>query len=240
MARTFESPARPGTTTWLREVGPPLAVLLFLLILPFLIALLDGQSPAAVLSNQTGTARFMQGLLLEIFILAIYALSYDLILGVTGLLSFGHAMFFATGAYATGIMLKSFGWDFPPTVGVVVVVGVLQALLFAVAARVQGITFALVTLGDRLGLPYRRAVQRDGGLHGRRRRPAGVPVPDFRTPDGPLPFLRPGSAASHFLVYVVYRRFVNSPTGGSVWLSGKTKGGRSCSATTPSTSSWRR
>jgi branched-chain amino acid transport system permease protein len=214
MARTFESPARPGTTTWLREVGPPLAVLLFMLILPFLIALLDGQSPAAVLSNQTGTARFMQGLLLEIFILAIYALSYDLILGVTGLLSFGHAMFFATGAYATGIMLKSFGWDFLPTVGLVVVVGVLQALLFAVVLpRVQGLTFALVTLG--IASVFHIVVQSnemvaytgaDVGLQ-------GVPVPDFLNTSTDRFRFYVLVLLLTFLVYVVYRRFVNSPTG---------------------------
>lgn len=214
MARTFESPARPGTATWLREVSPPLAVLLFMLLLPFLIALLDGQSPSAVLSNQTGTARFMQGLLLEIFILAIYAISYDLILGVTGLLSFGHAMFFATGAYATGIMLKSFGWDFLPTVGLVVVVGILQALLFAVVLpRVQGITFALVTLG--IASVFHIVVQSnemvaytgaDVGLQ-------GIPVPDLLNTSTDRFRFYVVVLLLTFLVYVVYRRFVNSPTG---------------------------
>ena len=45
-------------------------------------------------------------------------------------------------------MLKSFGWGLLPTVGLIVVIGVAQALLFAVVLpRVKGITFALVTLG---------------------------------------------------------------------------------------------
>ena len=137
-----------GVGSWLRENGGLLGVLVFMLLLPFLIALVDGQSPTAVLSNETGQSRFLQGLLIEIFILAIYAISYDLILGITGLLSFGHAMFFAVGAYLTGIMLKSFGWGFFPTLGMVALGALLQALLFAIVLpRVEGITFALVTLG---------------------------------------------------------------------------------------------
>jgi hypothetical protein len=42
--------------------------------------LTEGQSIGDVLANEAGNAKFMQGLLIEVFILAIYALSYDLIL----------------------------------------------------------------------------------------------------------------------------------------------------------------
>lgn len=44
----------------------------------------------------------------QIFIFAIFAMSYDLLLGFTGIVSFGHAMFFGIGAYTTGIMLGRF------------------------------------------------------------------------------------------------------------------------------------
>jgi branched-chain amino acid transport system permease protein len=64
-----------------------LVTLLALVLLPFLIGLLDGASPAAVLDNQSGNSKFIQGLAIEIFILALYALSFDLIFGITGLLS---------------------------------------------------------------------------------------------------------------------------------------------------------
>ncbi|MBM7579676.1 branched-chain amino acid ABC transporter permease [Jeotgalibacillus terrae] len=47
-------------------------------------------------------------LLTQIFIFAILAMSYDLLLGYTGIVSFGHAMFFGIGAYTTGIMLDTF------------------------------------------------------------------------------------------------------------------------------------
>ena len=123
-------------------------VLLVMVLLPFVTALLNGQSIPDLLANGSGMAKFVQGLTIEIFILALFALSYDLILGVTGLLSFGHAMFFAVGAYLTGIMLKSFGWSLWATLGMVLVAAIVQALLFAVVLpRVQGVTFALVTLG---------------------------------------------------------------------------------------------
>lgn len=45
-------------------------------------------------------------LLTQIFIFAIFAMSYDLLLGFTGIVSFGHAMFFGIGAYAMGIFMK--------------------------------------------------------------------------------------------------------------------------------------
>ena len=47
-------------------------------------------------------------LLTQIFIFAIFAMSYDILLGFTGIVSFGHAMFFGIGAYSIGIFMKSF------------------------------------------------------------------------------------------------------------------------------------
>ncbi len=55
------------------------------------------RSPS-LLANEAGESKFIQGLLIEVFILAVFAISYDLVLGITGLLSFGHGMFFAFGA----------------------------------------------------------------------------------------------------------------------------------------------
>ncbi|WP_446669944.1 ABC transporter permease subunit, partial [Lysinibacillus capsici] len=45
-------------------------------------------------------------LLTQIFIFGILAMSYDILLGYTGIVSFGHAMFFGIGAYTTAVMLK--------------------------------------------------------------------------------------------------------------------------------------
>jgi branched-chain amino acid transport system permease protein len=138
--------ARP--TWWRRRRGVLLAGAA-LVVFPFLVSVIvDGQGLDAVVANDEGNARFLQGLAIEIFILALYAISYDLILGVTGLLSFGHAMFFAVGAYTFGIMLKEAELAWPLALLVVLVAALVQAGLFAlVLPRVKGITFALVTLG---------------------------------------------------------------------------------------------
>ena len=81
----------------LRENGAILGAFIALLALPFIVALLDNQSFSDMMANETGNAPFVQGLLLEIFVLAIYDISNTLLQGITGLLSFGHAMFFAVG-----------------------------------------------------------------------------------------------------------------------------------------------
>ena len=199
---------------WLKTNAGLLSTLVFFILFPFLAAILDGQSPASVLSNETGSARFLQGLMIEIFILAVYALSYDLVLGITGLLSFGQAMFFAAGAYMTGIALKSFGWSLGLTLLAVVAVGVFNAFLFAlVLPRVKGITFALVTLGlasvfeimikANEFMPFTGA---DVGLQ-------GVIVPawiDTTTHRFRFYLI---VLFSTFFVYLIYRRFVDSPTG---------------------------
>jgi branched-chain amino acid transport system permease protein len=133
---------------WFRRRGL-LIVTGLMVLFPFLVSIfVDGAGISEVLHNEQGNARFLQGLVIEIFILALYAISYDLILGITGLLSFGHAMFFAVGAYTFGIALKTFHLNWIVALLVVLVAAVLQALLFAVVLpRVHGITYALVTLG---------------------------------------------------------------------------------------------
>ena len=191
-----------------------LLLFLALLILPFGIALSEGQSITDVLTSQTGNAKFVQGLMIEVFILAIYALSYDLVLGITGLLSFGHAMFFGVGAYLTGIALKSFGWGLGLTLLAVVIAGVVQALLFGlVLPRVKGVTFALVTLG--LASVFHIIIQAtelsqwtgaDVGLQ-------GVIPPDFLNTSTERFRFYVVALLSMLFFYWLYRRFVNSPTG---------------------------
>lgn len=190
------------------------AIVVLLVALPFIVALLDGQSVPGVLANGPGQSRFIQGLMIEIFILAVFAISYDLVLGVTGMLSLGHAFFFAFNAYLMGIMLKSFGWSFFPTLGLVVVASVVQALLFAVVLpRVgAGLTFALVTFGMAsvfdiiIRTPEMAAYTgADVGLQ-------AIPRPVFLNPSNRLLFYFIALAFA-VLVYLLYKRFVDSPTG---------------------------
>lgn len=186
----------------------------FLAILPFILAIVNGQSIGDLMANESGNAKFIQGLLIEVFILAVFAISYDLVLGITGLLSFGHAMFFAFGAYLAGIMLKSYGWSLLPTLGVVVVAGVLQAVLFSIVLpRVHGITFALVTLGMAsvfsLLIQTRELAEHTGADVGLQ----GVPRPDFLNPSTQRLRFYFVALAFAVVVFLIYRRFVNSPTG---------------------------
>jgi branched-chain amino acid transport system permease protein len=191
-----------------------LGLLLILIALPFIVSLLTGESLASLLANDPGHSKFYQGLFIEIFILAIYALSYDLLLGFTGLLSFGHAMFFGVGAYLTGIMLKSFGWSLLPILGVVAIAGLVMALLFSIVLpRVKGITFALVTLGIAqvfyVVIQSREMVDYAGAEIGLQ----GVTIPAFIDPISQTLRFYYLSLISLVLIYLIYRRFVESPTG---------------------------
>lgn len=211
---TTTTPQSSGPLAWLKTNRWLLLLLVAMIVLPFMIALADGQGPAEVFNSETGNAKFFQGLLIEVFILAIFALSYDLILGITGLLSFGHAMFFAVGAYATGIAFKTMEWGLLPTLLALVAVAILQALLFGVVLlRVGGITYALVTLG--FASVFFIIVQStelsaytgaDVGLQ-------GVSVPEWLNTSSERYTLYLVALFSLFLFYLLYRRFVDSPTG---------------------------
>jgi branched-chain amino acid transport system permease protein len=208
------SQRRSPISSWIRENLGLVAIVGLLAALPFVIALLDDQSIPSLLANEAGQSKFIQGLMIEVFILAIFALSYDLIFGITGLLSFGHAMFFAVGAYLTGIMLKSFGWSLLPTFGLMIVAAILQALLFSlVLPRVRGVTFALVTLGMaevfHIVIQSREAAKYTGadvGLQG------AIP-PAFLSPSAERLRFYFLAMAITVLVYLLCRRFVDSPTG---------------------------
>jgi branched-chain amino acid transport system permease protein len=78
---------------------------------------------------------------------ALFASAFNLLIGFTGLLSFGHAMFFGFAAYVTGHAAKVWGW----TPELAVIAGTLSATAIGVvvgllAVRRQGIYFAMVTL----------------------------------------------------------------------------------------------
>lgn len=191
-----------------------LLTLLVLILLPFIVGLLDGASPATVFVNGSGQSKFIQGLAIEIFILAIYAISFDLIFGITGMLSFGHSLFFGVGAYLTGISLKSFGLPLFPTLGLVSLAAIVQAFLFAlVLPRVKGITFALVTLG--LGSVFHILVMSSefGKYTGADVGLQGVVTPDFISPANERLRFYFLMLAVMVLIYLFYQRFVNSPTG---------------------------
>lgn len=86
-------------------------------------------------------------LLMNALCFAMFACAFNLLLGYTGLLSFGHAAFMGSAAYVTGWLVRSAGWS--PEVGLLagtLSAGALGLLVGLVAIRRQGIYFAMVTL----------------------------------------------------------------------------------------------
>lgn len=84
---------------------------------------------------------------MKVLCFALFACAFNLLLGFTGLLSFGHAAFFGMAAYVTGWFVKALGWT--PELGLLagIVTGAGLGLAFGlVAIRRQGIYFAMVTL----------------------------------------------------------------------------------------------
>ncbi len=84
---------------------------------------------------------------MKLLCFALFACAFNLLLGFTGLLSFGHAAFFGSAAYVTGWLIKSQNWT--PELGLIagaVAAGLIGLLVGVVAIRRQGIYFAMITL----------------------------------------------------------------------------------------------
>ena len=113
----------------------------FMAVLPMLNLSLPGILP---------TPTYMPGtlaLLSLCMVFAALALSYNLLLGTSGMLSFGHALYFGAGAYGLGIALEHLGVPLWPGVFIAHIGGMVIALATgAVSMRVSGIPFAMVTL----------------------------------------------------------------------------------------------
>jgi len=90
---------------------------------------------------------YHDGNLARIMVLAVYAMGYNLLLGYTGLLSLGHALFFAAGMYGFGLPVQHLGLTAIPALmaGLVAAVIVATAVGF-LALRTSGVAFMIVTL----------------------------------------------------------------------------------------------
>ncbi len=87
-------------------------------------------------------------LLMKLLCFALFACAFNLMLGFSGLLSFGHAAFFGGSAYITGYLCRDLGAT--PEVGLLAGTlfgGLLGAVFGLVAIRRAGIYFAMITLG---------------------------------------------------------------------------------------------
>jgi branched-chain amino acid transport system permease protein len=196
-----------------------------LVAFPFLAGLVLGEPgatpaqaslPLAVLSRlETGAAKFWQGMVIRMMIMGIFALSYDLLLGYSGTLSFGHAMFFGTGGYAVAILLgEHVGWPLGWALAAVIAIALLQSLVFgALSLRVRGVYLAMVTLafaevffilseaGD-----FRQYTGADDGLH-------GFPVPAYLSATDHRTRFYFLTLTFFVLAFLLAKRLVDSPTG---------------------------
>jgi branched-chain amino acid transport system permease protein len=151
----------------------PLAVLVLAAVLPWSTVDIPGVFDGPV--NSPGTLQ----LLALCLVFGGLAGGYDLLFGRAGLLSFGHALYVAAGAYGVDILVTHAHWSLwaalPATVAGV---AVLATLLGSVALRTGGIAFAMVTLAfAQVGSIL---VDRDpGGLTGGEE---GLPMDGSRLP----------------------------------------------------------
>jgi branched-chain amino acid transport system permease protein len=80
-------------------------------------------------------------------LIAILAVSWDLLVGRTGQISLGHALFYGAGAYSTAILFKYYQWPFWVTIPLSLIVGVGVALLIGIPClRFKGPYLALLTM----------------------------------------------------------------------------------------------
>jgi branched-chain amino acid transport system permease protein len=163
-----------------------------------------------------------QSLLLnEIAILALFAVSLDLILGYAGIVSLGHAAFFGIGSYAAALFAKLVMPD--PWVGMVVAIAVaalLGALCSVLILRGSDLTRLMVTLGIA-SILYELANKLDwltGGADGLQ----GVVMGPLLTPFGAFEFDLGGRTAYAYTLLVlivcvlIARKLVHSPFGASL------------------------
>mgnify|MGYP000532961091 CR=1 FL=1 len=104
-------------------------ILLVLIFLPFFVNL------------------FYQTFLTELFVWILFAISFDLIFGYTGLLSFGQALFFGLGGYSVAIAIMRFGLNS----GIGLLLSVIVPILFACfvgyfSVKLTGIHFVIITI----------------------------------------------------------------------------------------------
>jgi branched-chain amino acid transport system permease protein len=86
-------------------------------------------------------------LVMKILCFALFACAFNLLIGYTGLLSFGHAVFLGTAGYVAGHSIKV--WGFPPELGLIAAALAAAALgwvIGSLAIRRSGIYFAMITL----------------------------------------------------------------------------------------------
>ncbi|XXM73944.1 branched-chain amino acid ABC transporter permease [Lysinibacillus sphaericus] len=156
-------------------------------------------------------SRSMMILLTQIFIFGIFAMSYDLLLGYTGIVSFGHAMFFGIGAYSTGIFLDRMDptmmWFIVSLLAGFLIAGVVSYIVGLLTLRLKSHFYAMLTLAFAglflvLAEKWRTLTFGNDGFTFR--------APDFMKDRMTFYFICLALMAA---VYFILRRFTQSPAG---------------------------
>lgn len=164
-----QSAVAVGPTTVSRRRRP--VGVLFTLVLVVLLAVLPRLqlNVPGVFPGPTYSAGTLQ-LLAVCLLTGALAVTYNLLFGVTGLLSFGHALYFAIGVYGFTIALQRWQLGLLPAAAVTLLIGLAAATLIgAISLRVGGISFAMVTLAFAQAgslLVYRNLGGLSGGEEG--------------------------------------------------------------------------
>lgn len=158
-----------------------------------------------------------KALAVNVLVYGLLAVGYNLLFGYTGLLSFGHAAFFGTGAYVTGIAIGQFGlpWFAALLLGVAIG-GALAFVIGLLSIRTRGIYFSMVTLALSQ-LVYYTALQASswtGGENGLR----GFTVAKLDILGWSIDFLDPVKKYYVLMVFAaaalwLVSRILNSPFG---------------------------
>jgi branched-chain amino acid transport system permease protein len=159
-------------------------------------------------------------LAVNILVYGLYALGFNLVYGYLGLLSFGHAALFGTGAYLCGIAIVHFALPWYVGIAIGILAGLLMAALMGVLAiRTRGIYFAMVTmaLSQCVYYLFYQAVDWTGGENGLR----GINVRTIDLFGVKLDFINPlvryyVIAAFVILAFFVLSRILASPFGAVV------------------------
>src|SRR3981189_2113320 len=151
--------------------------------------------------------------LMKLLCFAMFACAFNLLLGYTKMLSFGHAAYFGSSAYVTGWLVTVHGWGTMAGLLAGAAGGALLGLVIgAIAVRRQGIYFAMITLALSQ-LVFFVCLQADftGGENGLQGIPRGRVL-------GMIDLARDRTMyyfvlAAFVAVYVLIRRIVHSPFG---------------------------
>lgn len=109
--------------------------------------LLHGAFLVALVALHFALPAYHHGNMARILVLSCFAMGYNLLFGYTGLLSLGHALFFAAGMYGMGLTVHLFGFPAVPAFACgLVAAAAVSAIAGYLALRTSGVAFMIVTL----------------------------------------------------------------------------------------------